>query len=192
MKVCAIFARFADSRTRAYDFAEMPTNERRRKQLVTKTITVPGNLTIACNEFNSGLYFESHESLEEIWQEEQGEVRDLYKGIIQVAAAFVHITRENCTGARRLLGTAIAYMDPYRSDPTVLGIDVDAFCQAAERCLAEVHRLCPDGRLGDFDYSLVPVLSFDAEALRADAVRWDAWGFAPTGDVLPMEIDVIE
>lgn len=170
----------------------MPTNEPRKRQPVTKTITVPGNLAIACDEFNSGLYFESHESLEEIWQEEQGEVRDLYKGIIQVAAAFVHITRENCTGARRLLTTAIGYLEPYRSEPTVLGIDVDALCTSAERCLDEVLQLCPDGRLGDFDFSLVPVLRVDWQALAGDAVRWSAWGFSPTGDALPMEIDVIE
>lgn len=170
----------------------MPTNERRKRMPVTKTITVPGNLAIACEEFNGGLYFESHESLEEIWQEEQGEVRDLYKGIIQVAAAFVHISRENCTGARRLLTTAIGYMAPYRAEPTVLGIDVEALCASAERCLEEVMRLCSDGRLGEFDFSLVPVLRVDNDALAADAVRWSAWGFTPAGDALPMEIDVIE
>ena len=169
----------------------MSTPSRPRRQRVTKTITVPGNLTIACNEFNSGLYFESHESLEEIWQEEEGDVRDLYKGIIQVAAAFVHITRENCSGARRLLTTAIGYMAPYRAYPTTLGIDVDAFCISAERCFAEVERLCPGG-LEEFDMTLVPVLRFDPAALSRDAVQWQAWGFSPAGDPLPMEIDVIE
>lgn len=43
---------------------------RRQKAPVTKRITVPGNLRQACDEFNSGLFFECHEFLEEIWQEE--------------------------------------------------------------------------------------------------------------------------
>ncbi len=158
---------------------------------MTKVITVPGNLTIACDQFNSGLYFESHESLEEIWQEEQGDVRDLYKGVIQVAAAFVHITRENCTGARRLLTTALGYLDPYRQYPTTLGIHVETFCRDAERCLAEVERLCPGG-LEAFDMRLVPFLAFDEDAMRRDAVQWQAWGFSPAGEPLEMTIDVIE
>lgn len=172
--------------------ANTMANTSRSRERRTRTITVPGNLAIACEQFNSGQYFESHESLEEIWQEEQGDVRDLYKGIIQVAAAFVHICRENCHGARRLLTTAIGYLAPYRDEPTVLGIDVDAFASAAEACLAEVERLCPDGRLEAFDFSLTPVLRVDDEALPADAVRWDAWGFSREGAALPMEIEVVE
>ncbi|MFN8617368.1 MAG: DUF309 domain-containing protein [Dehalococcoidia bacterium] len=41
---------------------------RRKKQLVRKSITVPGNFRLGCDEFNSGLFFECHERFEEIWQ----------------------------------------------------------------------------------------------------------------------------
>ena len=64
---------------------------RTRKQLVTKTITVPENLQRACEDFNAGRFYESHEHLEEIWQYERGRVRDAYKGLIQIAAAFVSL-----------------------------------------------------------------------------------------------------
>ena len=37
-------------------------------------------------EFNQGLFFECHETLEEIWLEEHGEDRAFYQGIIQIAA----------------------------------------------------------------------------------------------------------
>ncbi|MGH2632791.1 MAG: DUF309 domain-containing protein, partial [Tepidiformaceae bacterium] len=60
-----------------------PSPRRRKKELVYKYITVPGNLAQACNEFNTGHFFECHESIEEIWQQEAGDVRDLYKGLIQ-------------------------------------------------------------------------------------------------------------
>ena len=36
-------------------------------------------------EFNQGLYFQCHETLEEVWLEEQGEDRLFYQGIIQIA-----------------------------------------------------------------------------------------------------------
>lgn len=163
---------------------------RRKRQLVTKTITVPGNLQIACDQFNSRQYFECHESLEEIWQEETGDVRDFYKGLIQVAAAFVHITRENCTGARRLLTTGIGYLAPYRSEP-VLGFDIDEVCLAAEDCLRQVEELCPGG-LGRFSYGHIPVYICDEELIPASARHWDAWGFDREGNALSMEIDVVE
>ncbi len=164
--------------------------ERRKRQLVTKVITVPGNLQIACDQFNSRQYFECHESLEEIWQEEQGDVRDLYKGLIQVAAAFVHITRENCTGARRLLTTGIGYLAPYRTEPT-LGFDVDEICIAAEGCLRQVEELCPGG-LERFNYGHIPVYICEESLIPGSARKWDAWGFDREGKALPMEIDVIE
>lgn len=164
--------------------------ERRKRQLITKVITVPGNLQLACDQFNSRQYFECHESLEEIWQEEQGDVRDLYKGLIQVAAAFVHITRGNCRGANRLLTTALGYLEPYRAEP-VLGFDVDEICIAAEGCLRQVESLCP-GDLERFDYGHIPVYICDEELIPASARKWMAWGFDREGAALPMEIDVID
>ncbi len=52
--------------------------------------------------FNSGQYFEAHEALEEAWNEEQGPVRDLYRGILQAAVVYLHITRGNYAGAMKV------------------------------------------------------------------------------------------
>ena len=164
--------------------------ERRPRQLVTKTITVPGNLRIACDQFNSGQYFECHETLEEIWQEEQGDVRDLYKGLIQVAAAFVHVGRNNHFGANRLLSTAIGYLQPYRTE-VAMGFDVEAIATDAERARDEVSRLGP-GHVVELPASFIPVYSLDESALTRAAVRWAAWGFDSSGAPLPMEITVVD
>ena len=43
--------------------------------------------------FNAGKYFEAHEALEEAWNAETGRVRDLYRGILQSAVVYLHITR---------------------------------------------------------------------------------------------------
>lgn len=164
--------------------------QRRPRQLVTKVVTVPGNLQLACDQFNSGLFFETHETLEEIWQEEQGAVRDLYKGLIQVAAAFVHVTRGNIVGADRLFRTSVGYLRPYREEGA-MGFDVELISAAAERCHEHALGLGRQG-LADFDYSMVPNWTFDETAIAAEAVRWDAWGFDRKGLPLEMTITVIE
>lgn len=156
---------------------------------MTKNITVPGNLAQACREFNSGKYYECHETLEEIWQEEEGDVRDLYKGLIQVAAAFVHITRGNDRGTRRLLSTGAGYLEPYR-DEGALGVNVDEICRAAAAALAVVESA---GSLEvPVDPSCVPVYRFDSATLAAEAIRWRAWGFDREGNALTMAIQVPE
>lgn len=165
------------------------STERPRRGWVTKHITVPGNLARACREFNSGQYYECHETLEEIWQEEEGEVRDLYKGLIQVAAAFVHITRGNDRGARRLLSTGAGYLAPYR-EQGALGINVDEICTAATAALAVIET-AGSPRV-PADPALVPVYRFDPTGLAADALRWRAWGFDRDGKALTMPIQVPE
>lgn len=163
---------------------------RRQRKLVHKTITVPGNFRQACDEFNTGRFFECHETFEEIWQEESGEVRDLYKGLIQVAAAFVHLTRGNHFGAERLMRTALGYLAPYRP-AGAMGFDAEAICRDAEDAYARIVAL-GKARIREFDLSRRPVYAFDGAALAAEAIRWQAWGFDAAGEAWPMEITVVE
>ncbi|GMV86782.1 MAG: hypothetical protein AMXMBFR80_26370 [Dehalococcoidia bacterium] len=162
----------------------------RRKRLVEKRVTVPGNLARACEEFNRGLFYECHETLEEIWQQEHGPVRDLYKGLIQVAAAFVHITRGNYAGAERLCRTALGYLAPYRGSGA-LGFDVDRIASDVEDAHGRIIALGP-GRIQEFDLSRRPVYAFDAGALTGEAVRWRAWGFDAAGNAETKTIIVAE
>lgn len=163
---------------------------RRKKRLVTKTITVPGNLAQGCTQFNSGLFYEAHESFEEIWQMESGPVRDLYKGLIQVAAGFVHLSRGKYIGAERLLRTAVAYLAPYRP-AGALGFDVEAICASTEEMYARLVATGPSG-VSSLDLERRPVFAFDAATLATDARRWQAWGFDTQGHALTMEITVAE
>lgn len=167
-----------------------PAAGRRERRLVYKAITVPGNLQIACDQMNSREFFECHETLEEIWQEEHGPVRDLYKGLIQVAAAFVHVGRNNHFGANRLLTTALGYLKPYR-EGGAMGFDVERICREAEAALAAVDAL-GKGRVDELDLRLAPHYEFDSSKLAAEARRWDAWGFDREGNPLELEIPVIE
>jgi len=161
---------------------------RRKKQLITKTITVPANLQRACDDFNAGRFYESHEHLEEIWQYERGEVRDAYKGLIQIAAAFVHLSRGKYVGAERLLRTATAYLEPFRTTGA-LGFDIENICIAARDMHARVLAAGAEN-IRRLDLAGRPVFAFDAERLRADALRRLSWGFDPGGRALPMEITI--
>lgn len=153
-------------------------------------VTVPGNLEKAVDQFNRGLFFECHETLEEIWQEEAGDVRDLYKGLIQVAAAFVHAGRDNRFGVHRLLTTALGYLAPYR-DSGAMGFNVHEICAAAERLLDELPSLDQD-RIHTLIPRSVPAYRLDEGRLAEEARRWGAWGFDREGNALEMEITVVE
>lgn len=155
----------------------------------TKIITVPGNLQRACEQFNRGEFWECHESLEEIWQEEQGEVRDLYKGLIQVAAAYVHLSRGNYRGADRLLTTGVGYLDRYRAEGA-MGFDVDEICRVAERAQARLRTDGPEATAVHAE--LTPVYAVDESRLAEEAKRWGAWGFDRDGNALPMEIVALD
>jgi len=54
--------------------------------------------------FNEGKFFEAHEELEFAWKDEKGRVRDLYRGILQIAVTYLHITRGNYDGAVKVYG----------------------------------------------------------------------------------------
>jgi uncharacterized protein len=65
----------------------------------------PLKLIEGIEQFNRGEYYDCHETLEEIWMDEQGKIRDLYKGILQIGVAIYHAKRSNLKGAMRLISS---------------------------------------------------------------------------------------
>ena len=64
--------------------------------------------------FNQGLYYEAHDVLEEIWlPERQGAKGLFYKGLIQLAGAFVHFQKERMRPAGALLRLAQENLQRY-------------------------------------------------------------------------------
>jgi predicted metal-dependent hydrolase len=64
-------------------------------------------------EFNEGLFFECHDTLEELWAGVRGPGRDFFQGLIQVAVGFYHLGNSNPAGAERLLGRALRRLEGY-------------------------------------------------------------------------------
>ena len=57
----------------------------------------------AIDQFNRGEWFECHETLEELWVGEKGELKDFYQGVLQLAVALHHWRNGNLKGALILL-----------------------------------------------------------------------------------------
>ncbi len=66
--------------------------------------------------FNAQEYFEAHEALETAWREEPGPVRELYRGILQVAVAYLHIQRGNYIGARKMFRRCRPWLDLFPNE----------------------------------------------------------------------------
>jgi uncharacterized protein len=63
----------------------------------------PPPLLHAIEQFNAGEFWECHETLEELWNAEPREVREMYQGILQVGVAFHHLKKDNFAGALKML-----------------------------------------------------------------------------------------
>lgn len=69
----------------------------RRRELIQEGIDL----------FNRGEYFAAHEAWEEIWRSTTPEPKDLFQGLVQLAAAFHHLDeRKRPDVARRVLRKA--------------------------------------------------------------------------------------
>lgn len=66
--------------------------------------------------FNRGLYYEAHDVLEEMWLPVRRQpAGDFYKGLIQLAGAFVHLQKNRLDPARRLFKLAENNLQKYPS-----------------------------------------------------------------------------
>jgi hypothetical protein len=119
--------------------------------------------------FNAGEYFEAHEALEDAWNAEKGMVRDLYRGILQIAVVYLHITRRNYNGAIKVYVRSQKWVKGW---PTICrGIHVEELRRDAETVIAEVTRLGLE-RITEFDKSLLkPVLWAENQVEKKKYVR---------------------
>jgi predicted metal-dependent hydrolase len=94
-------------------------------------------------EFNQQLFFECHETLEEIWLEDHGQDRTFYQGIIQIAAGYFKWQQGVPAGALKLWRTGLEKIAAY--GPVHLGVNVEALSEAVKRNLAELESFQQSG-----------------------------------------------
>ena len=81
----------------------------------------PTPLTNAVDQFNSGLYWDCHETLEHLWRATPYPLRHFYQAIVKIAVGFHHANRHNAKGARNKLSEGLRLLKPFT--PTFLGLD---------------------------------------------------------------------
>ena len=107
--------------------------------------------------FNAGEYFEAHEALEDAWNAEPSKVRDLYRGILQIAVVYLHITRGNYEGAVKVHIRSQRWLQDWSE--VCRGIQVGELRRNAEVVINEVKRLGKE-KIGEFDFSLLKPVSW--------------------------------
>ena len=89
-------------------------------------------------EFNSGRYFECHDTLEELWSGLRGPARDFFQGLIQVAVAQYHWNCDNHAGAESLILRALGRFGKYPE--SYFGFDLGAQRAWLDTALDRVRR----------------------------------------------------
>ena len=113
-------------------------------------------------EFNQGLYFECHETLEEIWLEEHGKDREFYQGIIQIAAGYFKWEQGVLIGAIKLWRSGLQKLEAY--PPVHHRVDLGSFVQGVRENLKEVEDAYEKG--GASSALKVPVLKVEVQCER--------------------------
>lgn len=87
--------------------------------------------------FNQKKFFDAHEELEIAWRDEPGQIRDLYRGILQVGVAYYHITRRNFSGAKKLIIRSEKWLEPFPDK--VLGINIKKLKSDSKNILVKLE-----------------------------------------------------
>jgi predicted metal-dependent hydrolase len=113
-------------------------------------------------EFNSGHFFDCHETLEAVWMTFEGAERELIQGLIQISVGYFHLSRNNQVGALKLFKKGLGRIDKYPDKTLSIGIsELSQAVQKTVKSLNSQDNLQKSGNIvltESFDY---PVIKFD-------------------------------
>jgi uncharacterized protein len=72
-----------------------------------------GPLAEGVRRYDAGEFFAAHEEWESVWLHSKEPEKTFLQGLIQVTAAFHHLSRKNPLGAQRLLLAALRRLEHY-------------------------------------------------------------------------------
>lgn len=101
--------------------------------------------------FNSKNFFEAHEELEHAWREEKGEVRNLYRGILQAGVVYLHIARGNYDGALKVYERCVKWLDNFPE--FCRGVEIGKLKNDLDEVINETKKLGREN-IHNFDKSL--------------------------------------
>ncbi len=89
--------------------------------------------------FNRQLFYEAHDVLEDLWlPDRHGENGNFYKGLIQLAGAFVHLQKDRLRPAAALFKLALTNLEKYPGEHKQL--DLRKVQLLAQNWLSELER----------------------------------------------------
>ena len=97
--------------------------------------------------FNARQYYEAHDVLEHLWLRRRDENHAFFKGLIQIAGAFVHLQKQflrpdhpkdgrRLRPAVRLFHLGVSNLDGYR--PRYMRLNTDALCELCGQLAGEI------------------------------------------------------
>jgi uncharacterized protein len=112
----------------------------------------PPELIKGIEEFNTGEFFEQHETIELLWRATRTPDRALYHGILQIGVGFHHWRNGNFHGATTLIDEGVERLRPFA--PRCHGVDVAALIADATSARERLDALGP-GHMRDADLTTV-------------------------------------
>ncbi len=100
-------------------------------------MTPPTKFGQAITQFNQRLFYECHDTLEDLWMEAAVSDRNFYQGILQIAVACHHLGNQNLRGASTLLGEGIRRLSAY--EPDYGNIDVTDLVFTSHQLWQKLH-----------------------------------------------------
>ena len=98
----------------------------------------PAPLDKVVDQFNTGLFWDCHETLEDLWLVTPYPLRHFYQGVLKIAVGFHHSNRHNVRGCRNKLGEGLRLLKVFT--PSFLGLDTEALAVETDRWLQLVSR----------------------------------------------------
>jgi predicted metal-dependent hydrolase len=96
-------------------------------------------MVLGVEQFNRLEFMEAHDSWEHVWMTKPGDDAVFAQGLIQLAAAYLHIKRGTSPGGTlRLFDSALRKLSPYA--PRYCGVERSTVIAAAERHRESLRR----------------------------------------------------
>lgn len=120
--------------------------------------SLPTKVLEGIRAFNQAKFYEAHDFLEAAWMEEPGEIRDLYRGILQIAVCYHHITRQNYLGALKMYTRSQKWLAKWQ--PFCRGVRVAELLEDAENAIRAMEKLGPE-KISEFNPALFRPVQVD-------------------------------
>ncbi len=121
-----------------------------------ESLTPEALLQLGIDLYNAGHYWNAHEAWEQAWLDAEREMRGFYQGLIQITAAFVHVTRNEFPGSIRLLDAGIEKLARYPA--TFHGVRLAALVDGARTARSRIWGL-GEAQISDFDRGSIPLIA---------------------------------